>query len=1222
MRYNRLGYNLNLFEYAKVTESIMRNIGKHGKKSETTLFSEIAGAFGSLKEKISSFVANRKTSQLNSIPEEKHEQSKEILSTADFDGNSEQDTDSYVFNSDDHSFTDDSVNDSYSESSFDDYRDEFSRDYYAHKPDVSYEINENDNEIGSDPFSFESIGNDSDTFTDYSVFFDATENDKDLSESAVAINSFEHDNQFKDETVENENDVDDSTLIANNSEDSLYDSDMNKHVAGPRASRLSRLQTEQKNEDDIPQEEHLDSDEEQTAPSNVDTNVSIKNKSLNAKKRKNSLEIVEDDRPLWEKNPEKYRKKKPFFVRLLGGIWSFVFFWALTGGIFAVLGVGLGVTLVYSFSDPELDIKLASLDIDYTSQILATNSSGDIVVYEELYSTANRVWVSINDMPKSLLDATVAVEDKRFYEHKGVDLITTIRATIGYIIDRLMGRSEIGPGGSTLTQQLIKVITQDNAVQGAAGIQRKAKEILRAFYIERKYSKDQILEYYLNTVNFGYQYEGIYTAAKSYFGKEPKDLSIAECATIVAVTNWPSYYNPYDSMENNRTRRLHILYEMFDQGKISREEYDQARNEEIVLIGKNASSSSSKSGVQSYFTDLVFEWLIDELMVQKGYTRAYAINYIYTSGLRIYTTVDPDVQRFCEQYFSNEENFYTNRDDYLASLESEDPKQEVAFLLEDPKTGNVIAIIGGRGEKQEALGLNRVTMSQRQPGSSIKPLTVYGPAIEKNLITAATAIDDAPININVDSKTRYENYNSFDIADRYNLSSLVYTSYSGWPLNYDRKYRGTVDVKIALSNSYNAPSARVLQLVGIEDSFNFAKNMLGLSSLVPADKNAAPLSVGSLTYGVTVQEMVSAYTVFANSGIYSASRCVTRVETYNGKIILENDVDRSIVFTPQTAYLITDILQRAVTVGTSAVANLYDSDEGIFIDTAGKSGTTSSFNDRWFIGYTPYYIAGIWWGYDKNTYGTTENTEHIRMWHEVMKYVHESKGITEASFAVPDGIVTCSYCSISGKLPGPYCSSDPSGSSTVKTGKFKSGTQPTETCDVHHQLYVCTETGQIACDACPNAKLATFRDIMRSYPYTYIRTGDSEYICPPLSSTQRLYYSSVLPVYSYMVPEGEYPTLSNVSKSTYKNCICSVHGYPGAHYYTYKFSSGDTDEEIYEDSETPAAILTPKELEKVLSHQIDVELSRQIYNITGGANIVAGTELYELFPEMFPAPEE
>jgi len=515
-------------------------------------------------------------------------------------------------------------------------------------------------------------------------------------------------------------------------------------------------------------------------------------------------------------------------------------------------------------------------------------------------------------------------------------------------------------------------------------------------------------------------------------------------------------------------------------------------------------------------------------------------------------------------------------------------------------------------------GLNRVTMSKRQPGSSIKPLTVYGQAIERNLITAGTTVDDSPLYIKVDGKTSYKDYKDIGISDQYDLSKLKYTSYTGWPSNYDSKYRGNIDVKIALSNSYNAPSAKIIQLVGIEDSYNFAKNMLGLSSLVEQDKDVAPLCVGALTYGVTVQEMVSAYTVFANSGIYSASRCVTRVETYDGKIVLENDVDRSIVFTPQTAYIITDILMRAVNnSSTSDVADLYDKNAGMLVETAGKSGTTSSFNDRWFIGYTPYYLAGIWWGYDKNYYGTTENTEHVRMWHDIMLYVHQSKGITEAEFAEPDGLVTCSYCSVSGKLPGPYCSSDPSGKSTVKTGVFKSGTQPTETCDVHHQLYVCDETGQIACENCPSAHLATFRDVMRSYPYTYIKTYDAEYICPPLTSSQILYCSSVLPVYTYMVPDGEYPTIPEESKSKYKNCICSVHGTQGSHYYTHKFTYGTTDSETYEDANVPASVLTPKELSDILKHETEVEISYQIYEITEGAYYLDGTSLHELFPDLY-----
>lgn len=894
------------------------------------------------------------------------------------------------------------------------------------------------------------------------------------------------------------------------------------------------------------------------------------------KPKKTDPEVVvhseAEAKPLWERNPGKYRKKRPLFVRFLGGLWAFIFFWILTFGMIGVIVLGAGVTLLYSFTDPELDAQLANLEIAATSQILAYNSEGELVVYEELHSSENRVWLSINEMPQYLLDITVAVEDKRFYQHKGFDPIRTVSATVQYAVNKIKGGSGVGSGGggSTLTQQVIKNITGDNETSGWDGIIRKFKEILRAFYIERKYDKDQILEYYLNIAHFGNGCDGIYTAAKYYFDKEVSELTMNECAAILSITNNPSLYDPYINMDLNYERRTIALWNAWDQEYITEEEYKTAINEPLILRDRNSSgSSSSGSSVRSYFTDLVFEWTVNELMEQKGYTRNAAINYIYTAGLRIYTTIDPDIQKIMDDYFSDEDN-YIDKDAEI--------KAEVAMEVLDPKTGNILGIIGGRGEKTASLLLNRVTQTTRPPGSAIKPISIYGYAIENNIITAATAIDDSPLY--VDTKS-----NKVPKED-YELEGLTYTSYTSWPVNYDRKYNGILDAKTALYNSYNTPAVKVLQMIGVEESYNFAKNMMRLESLVDQDKDLAPLSVGSLTYGVTLQELTAAYTVYANQGSYSTPRCVTRIETFDGKVIVENDVDRSIVFTPQTAYIMTDILMKAVSNGSSSdVANLDP------IATAGKSGTTSNFQDRWFIGYTPYYLAGIWWGYDIPQ--SNENTHHVQMWHDVMQQIHAIKGITEGEFTQPDGIVTATYCNVSGKAPGPYCSSDPRGS-RVRTGLFKSGTQPTETCDVHHQLYVCSESGQIAHENCPSVYLQTFIDIDRSYENAYIRIRDAEYVCPPLSSDQILYNSSILPAYTYMIPEGEYPCLPQTEKSKYANCICQTHTPSETpHPYMYKFTHEAEEEE---DIVYPEPLLTPDELTQEQLDDQFLEVAIQVYD--------------------------
>lgn len=901
-------------------------------------------------------------------------------------------------------------------------------------------------------------------------------------------------------------------------------------------------------------------------------------KKSQTKKRRSSPEVSvgaeAEVKPLWERNPGKYRKKRPLFIRLLGGLWSFVFFWILTAGVIGTIVLGAGMTLLYSFSDPELDERLASLEISSTSQILAYNSEGELVVYEELHSTENRVWVSINEMPQHLLDLLVAMEDKRFYLHRGFDPIRTVSATIQYAMHRLSGGVGVGDGGggSTITQQVIKNITADDDTEGWGGIVRKFKEILRAFYIERKYDKEQILEYYLNTVYFGNGCYGMHTAAKYYFDKEVSELSMNECAAILSITNDPSYYDPYIKPDNNYDRRSLALWYAWDQEYISEEDYRSSLAEPLILRDRKASNgTTSNNSVFSYFTDLVFEWTVKELMEQKGYTRGYAESYIYTSGLRIYTTVDPDIQHIMEEYFSNENN-YIDKDSEI--------KAEVSMEVIDPKTGNILGVVGGRGVKTKSLLLNRVSQTKRPPGSSIKPISIYGYAIENNIVTAATAIDDSPLYVETkENKVPKEDYE---------LEGITYTSYTSWPVNYDRKYNGILDVKTALYNSYNTPAVKLLQKIGVEESYNFAKNMMRLDSLVPQDKDLAPLSVGSLTYGLTLQELTAAYTVYANQGSYSAPRCVTRIETFDGKVVLENDVDRAIVFTPQTAYIMTDILGKAVSNGSSSdVANLAP------IATAGKSGTTSNFQDRWFIGYTPYFLAGIWWGYDIPQ--SNENTHHVQMWHDVMYQIHSIRGITEGSFTQPDGIVSAMYCNVSGKAPGPYCSSDPRGS-RVRTGLFKSGTQPTETCDVHHQLYVCTESGQIAHETCPSVYLQTFIDIARSYENAYIRIRDAEYVCPPLGIDQVLYNSAVLPAYTYMIPEGQYPCLPQTTKSKYANCLCQTHTpLEVPHQYMYRFT-GNWVPSTGEDVQFPEALITPEELEQQRLDEQFLEVAIQVYD--------------------------
>lgn len=829
------------------------------------------------------------------------------------------------------------------------------------------------------------------------------------------------------------------------------------------------------------------------------------------RRRRKKLPAVSDfpegQVPLWVSDPEHYCKKQSRGRRFWKGFGTVVLHMILICGIIGVVVLGVAAAVVYSFSDTELDERFASMDLDYSSFIYATNSTtGESYIYQEIESTSGtRVWVSDSEIPQHAKDATVAIEDKRFYKHIGVDPIRTTKAVADWVIGKFVRGSTKGvAGGSTLTQQVIKNMTGDTDQTPI----RKIKEMLQALYIERRYTKDQILEYYLNTVYFGSGANGIAAAASEYFGKDASELTVVEAAAIVAITKSPTYYDPSLHPENNKTRRNDILYYMKEQGYITEQEFDEYVATELVLNQKTGETEEEESSVYDYYTDMVIQDALEDLKTL--YPEAEARNKLYHGGLRIYSCVDPDIQNLMQAYFADDATYvYRNSaKDVIVNEKGETEVPQVAMMVMNPKTGDILGVIGGRGAKNESRSLNRATKTPRQPGSSIKPLSIYGYAIEHDILKLGDPLDDSPV-------LTYKN-----------------RTQAPWPSNYDGTYSGLVSVKKALSYSLNAPAARGLQMIGLQNSYNFMVNTLHFTTLTEEDGTLlSPLSVGALGNGVTLREMVTAYTVFAGGGMYSASRSYSKIVSYDGKTLIDKEIQREAVFSEQTAFLITDVLGAAVTVGSSAAANLKP------IATAGKSGTTSYFKDRWFIGYTPDFLGGIWWGYD--TPNSLENTEHVRMWHDVMAKIHALKGITESSFTMPDGIVSCSVCWKSGELPGPYCSSDPRGSS-VQTFYYKAGTQPTKTCSVHHQLYVCPASGKIAHSGCPTAYLKTFVDIQRSFNCT-VWVNDAGTICPRLSPNDILYVSDTLPVYAYMIPEGEFPSLA----SNKGNTICTVHA-PGA----------------------------------------------------------------------------
>ena len=601
----------------------------------------------------------------------------------------------------------------------------------------------------------------------------------------------------------------------------------------------------------------------------------------------------------------------------------------------------------------DIDISLSDYQLSESSIIYCETEPG---VYKELatlHGVENRIWVDLEDIPDYLVKALVAIEDHRFYTHKGVDWYRTVGAMF-----TLLTGGDDSFGGSTITQQLIKNVTGNKEVT----VQRKLIEIFQALEFEKKYDKDEILEWYLNAVYFGEGCDGIYTAAEKYFGKEPSELTLAESASIVGIVNLPTYYSPFYSEENNKERQETVLRRMYELGFISYDEYKQAKDEELVFT--RSENEVATQEIYSYYVEAVIADVTEDLMEQKGISESAARQLLYNGGYRVYSCLDPYIQECVDNVYLDVENFpkpsYTSQ-----QLQS-------AMVIMDPYTGEVKAMSGGVGEKTGNLVLNRATDALRAPGSSFKPLAVYAPAIELGLITPYTLVNDAP---------REE----------------VEMSQDQWyPKNSDWKYRGYMDIATAVRLSINTVAAQVLDKLGLDASTNFLKNKLGITSLVADDYNYASLALGELTNGISVLEMTQAYCAFDNAGIFTEARTYTKVTDAAGNLILDNQPKTHVAMKSSTATNITDMLYSAANYGTGR--------EAVFSGQAiaGKTGTSSYDWNRWFAGYTPYYVGVVWTGFDQpeqiNIYGNPA----AQVWRRVMQQVHA--GLEYKSFPAADWI--------------------------------------------------------------------------------------------------------------------------------------------------------------------------------------------------------------------------
>ena len=703
------------------------------------------------------------------------------------------------------------------------------------------------------------------------------------------------------------------------------------------------------------------------------------------------------------------------------------------------------------------DFSLEGFALDQTSVIYYEDpKTGQDVVLQKLYGGANRTWVKYEDIPKNLIHACIAIEDKRFMEHQGVDWLTTMRACLKMFL------GSGSAGGSTITQQLVKNVTGNREVT----VRRKLAEIYSALKLEKEYTKEEIMEWYLNVIALGQNCEGVQSAAQVYFGKNVEELDLAQCASLIGITNNPSIYDPYLNPEKNKERQEIILGEMLSQGYITQKQYDEAKAEELVFVRKSTDDSDADEEYYSYFEDQVIRDVVNDLCDKTGYDYDIVYKMVMTGGYQIYSTVNPDVQAAVDQVYED-----------LSSLPATASSQQLqsGIVIVDNTTGDIVALAGGVGKKQGSLVWNCATRSLLSPGSIIKPVAVYAPAIELGLITPATVMDDTPYS---------------------------FTDTATWPKNLDSTYRGLVSVEEAVEQSINTVPVKLVAQMTPEYSYSFAKDKMGLSTLVSSykttngeelsDVNLWALALGSLTRGVTVRAMTAAYAAFANEGVWRAARTYTVVKDSNGQVILDNTQESHVAMKDMTAWYITDMLKSTVEKGTGTAAQLEN------MTVAGKTGTTSRDFDRWFAGYTPYYTGVVWCGYndpEEIVLTDSDTNPSIVMWQKVMRLVHQN--LKDKSFKQPANLVEVTVCRDSGLLPSDACALDPRGDRTVRV-TLSAHDVPTETCNVHKEVEICNASGHVANEFCVQVPgnathKAALLDVSRAFPKNGVVVLDQAY---------------------------------------------------------------------------------------------------------------------------------
>lgn len=745
---------------------------------------------------------------------------------------------------------------------------------------------------------------------------------------------------------------------------------------------------------------------------------------------------------------------------------AFIGFGVLTGAITGYITTSTAIT----DDDLQLGSNVTTL-YDINGKVIA-----------ELKNTDNRniVEVTFEEVPQDLKDAFVAIEDKRFYDHQGVDIIRTGGAILG----ALKGNATYG--GSSITQQFVKNLTGDNA----ASIPRKIREIWRALQLESQLDKDEILGNYMNIIYMGYDCYGVGAASLAYFSKPVSELSLAECAFLAGITNNPSYYNPLTikGRENALGRQGTILYQMLEQGYITKEEHAAAKAEELVFNDDYTSEISSKN-IRSYFVEQVILQVRSDLMAM-GYSRGEANNIIYGSGAKIYTTMDPNVQNALDTVYEDESNFPYNQAN--PDLDKEYQVQS-AMVVMDPQTGYISGLYGGSGEKTINFGLNRATQINRQPGSTLKPIMIYGALLDNHSISLSTIMDDVPKYLNAaNPQTIYPNNFNFNV------------------------FQGSMTMVTALAESNNVIPATLFK-----DNTEYCLNYLKKLGIDRTSETYISTALGGLSVGVSPLDMAAAYVPYANDGFYYTPIIYTKLVDGRGKTMIEHTSDSTLICQDETtSSLMTLAMEEVVNSGTAAGKISIVDNTGSKVTAVGKTGTTDNYKDSWFVGYTPSYVGATWYGFDDNQYleGDDQGQATV-IWGKVMAEIH--KNLNPVNFSYSGKIVSKQVCNYSGQLASDFCILDPRGNQ-VKTYYYASEADaPTEYCTCHVQVSICSSSGLLAHSGCLEAANSNIIPPVETTPGTQptpVTITTSVLLVRPFSFTA-LYDSTIQPLdLQYVAP--------------------------------------------------------------------------------------------------------